>query len=70
MTLAGVYIRIAGSTNPPHWLPHFVPDSLPLQEMAYQNFINGVATSLHKQKKGIWPQFPLIAPVGKIENFK
>ena len=28
MTPIGVYIRSAGSTKPPHWLPHFVPDSL------------------------------------------
>ena len=28
MTPAGVYIRNIGSTKPPHWLPHFVPDSL------------------------------------------
>ena len=70
MTPTGVYIRITGSTKPPHWLPHFVPDSFLLQEITYQPFINGVATSLHKHKKGIWPQFPLITPVEKIENFK
>ena len=70
MTPTGVYIRITGSTKPPHWLPHFVPDSLLLQEIAYQTFINGVVASLHKHKKGIWPQFLLITPVGKIENFK
>ena len=35
MTPVGVYIRIAGSTKPPHWLPHFVPNSLFLQEIAY-----------------------------------
>ena len=70
MTLIGVYIRIVGSTKPPNWLPHFVPESLLLQEIAYQTFINGVTASLHKHKKGIWPQFPLITPVGKIENFK
>ena len=29
-----------------------------------------MAASLHKHKKGIWPQFPLITPMGKIENFK
>ena len=69
MTLTGVYIRIAGSTKPPHWLPHFVPNSLLLQEVAYQTFINGVVASLHKHK-GFWPQFPLITPVRKIENFK
>lgn len=70
MTSAGVYIRIAGSTKPPYWLPHFVPDSLLLQEIAYQTFINGVAASLHKHKKGLWLHFPLITPVCKIENFR
>ena len=70
MTPTGVYIRIAGSTKPPHWLPHFVPDSLLLQEIAYQTFINGVVASLHKHKKGLWPQFPPITPVCKIETFK
>ena len=34
MTPDEVYIRISG-TKPPHWLPHFVPDSLLLQEMSY-----------------------------------
>ena len=34
MPLAGVYIRIAGSTKPPHWLPNFVPDSLLLQKIS------------------------------------
>ena len=33
MTLAGVYNRIARSTKPPHLLPHFVLDSLLLQEI-------------------------------------
>ena len=66
----GRYIRIAGSTKPPHWLPHFVPDSLLIQEIAYQTFINGVAASPHKHKKGLWPQFPSMTPVCKIENFR
>ena len=70
MTPIGVYIRIAVSIKPPHWLPHFVPDSLLLQEISYQTFINGVAAPLHKQKKGLWPQFPLITLVCKIETFK
>ena len=70
MTSTGADVRIAGSTKPPHWLPHFAPDSLLLQEVAYQTFINGVAASLHKHKKGISPQFPLITPVRKIENLK
>ena len=58
MTPVGVYIGIVGSTNPPHWLPHFVPDNLLLQEMAYQTYVNSMATSLHKKKKGRWPPFP------------
>ena len=28
ITPGGVYIRIASGTKPPHWLPHFVPDTL------------------------------------------
>ena len=55
MTLDGVYIRIAGSTKPPHWLPHLVPDSLLLQGISYQTNVNGVAASLHRNKKGLWP---------------
>ena len=53
MTPIGVYIRIAGSTKPPNWLPHFVPDSLLLQKISYQTFVNGVAASLHRKKNGI-----------------
>ena len=47
MTPIRVYIGISGSTKPPHWLPHFVPNTLLLQEMAYQTYVNGVAASLH-----------------------
>ena len=32
--------------------------------------MNGVAASLHQNKKGIWPPFPLITQVCKIKNFK
>ena len=53
MTPVRVYIRILGSTKPPHSLPHFVPDSLLLQNISYQTFVNGMATSLHRNKKGI-----------------
>ena len=59
MTLDGVYIRIAGSTKAPHWLPDFVLDILFPQEIAYQTYVNGVAASLHINKKGLWPHFPL-----------
>jgi hypothetical protein len=70
MTPDGVYIRIARITKPPHWLPHFVPESLLLQEIAHKTFINGVVASLQKHKKGLWPQFPLMTSVCKIENFR
>ena len=70
MTPDGVYIRISGTTKAPHWLPHFVPDTLLLQEMAYHTYVNGVASSLHKAKKGLWPPFPLSMGVHKIEDFK
>ena len=70
MNPIGVYIKIVGSTKPPHWLPHFVPKSFLLQEISYQTFVNGVVASLHRNKKGIWPQFLLMTPICKIENFK
>ena len=69
MTSDGVYIRMSGSNKDPHWLPHFLPDTLLLQEISYQTYVHGVATSLHKAKNGLWPPFPLSMEVYKIENF-
>ena len=48
MTFDKVYIRRSGSTKTPHWLPHFVPDTLLVQEIAYQTYLNGVVASLQK----------------------
>jgi hypothetical protein len=70
MTSDGIEIKISGSTKAPHWFPHFVQDTLLLSEISYQTYVNGVAASLHKAKKGIWPHFPLSTGVYKIENFK
>ena len=70
MTPNIVYIRIEGSTKDPHWLPHFVPDILLLHKTTYQIYVNGVVVSLHKNKKDIWPSFPLSIGVHRIENFK
>ena len=70
MTPNGVYIRIVGSTKAPHWFPHFVLDTLLLQEISYQTYLNGVVAPLHRNKKGFWPPFPLSIGVCKIENFK
>ena len=66
MTLDGVYIGISGSTKPPHWLLHVARDSLLLQEISYQTYVNGVVASLHQIKKGLWPPFPLLTKVFKI----
>ena len=66
MTPDGVYIKIVGSTKPPHWLPHLVLDSLILQEISYHTYVNGLAASLDQNKKGLWPPFPLFTLVCKI----
>ena len=70
MTPDGVYIRIKGSTKAPHWLPHFILDTLLLEEITYQTYVNGVVASLRKNKKGLWPPFLLSTRVCKIEKFK
>ena len=70
MTPDRVYIKISSRTKPLHLFPHLVLDTLLLQEIAYQTYVNGVAASLDRDKKGLWPPFPLITKVCKIENFK
>ena len=70
MTPDGVYIMIVSNKNPSHWLLHLVPDSFLLQKISYQTYVNGVAASLHRDKKGLHPPFPLVTPVCKIENFR
>ena len=70
MTLDGVYLRMIGSTKDPHWLPHFILDKLLLQEIAYQNHINVVSSSLIKARKGVWPPFPLSKNVCRMDNNK
>ena len=70
MTPDGVYIRIECSTKSPHQLPHFVEDTLFLQEIYYQTYVNGMVVSFHENKKSIWPPFTLSTKVCKIENFK
>ena len=61
---------MSGSTKALHSLPHFVPNTLLLQEIDYQTYLHGVVSSLHKSKKGLWPSFPLSIGVYQIENFK
>ena len=70
MTPEGVYIIISDSTKAPHWFPHFVLDTLLLQDIAYQTYVNSVVASLHQKNKGLWPLFPLTTRVCKIESFK
>jgi hypothetical protein len=70
MTQNKVYIRIIGNANPLHQFPHLVPDTLLLQEISYQRYVNSVVASLHHNKKGLWPMFAFITQVFKIKNFK
>jgi hypothetical protein len=70
MTPDGVYIRMSGISKAPHQLPHFVQDKLLLQELSYQTHIHGVASSLYKEKNGLWHPFPLSMGICKIENLK
>ena len=54
------YIRVFGSTMPPHVLPLYVPDKILAQEIAYQTCSEGSLTKeLKDKKKAIWPQFPI-----------
>jgi hypothetical protein len=66
----GVYIIISSNKKPPHWFPHFLPNIMFVQDMAYQTYVNHVVASLHRKKKGIWPAFPLTMKVCKIDSFK
>ena len=70
MTPDGVYLRMIGSTKAPHWIPHFIPAKLLLQEIIYQTFINGVSIALLKENKGAWPPLPLSTKMWKIETIK
>ena len=68
MTPDGVYIRISSRTKAPHWLPHFVPDTLLLQKIAYQTYVNGLVASLHKLKRVFSLLFPYQREFTKLEN--
>ena len=57
MTSNGVYIRMSDSIKALRWLHHFVPYAILPQEISYQTYVHGVATSLHKSKKGLYPLF-------------
>ena len=70
MTSDEVYMRMSSSIKAMHWFPHFVSNTLLLQNIAYQTYMHGVVASLHKENKGLWPHFPLSTGVYKIENFK
>jgi DNA segregation ATPase FtsK/SpoIIIE-like protein len=64
------YIRIYGSTKPPHVLPKFVPDKLVLQEVAYHTLVHGVGASLSKYKKLSWPPLPFYVGSYSFKNSK
>jgi hypothetical protein len=66
----GTYIRIFGAMKPPHLLPHFIPDKLVIQEVAYQTIINGAGGIFYTSKKAIFPPLPLYIGNYFIENTK
>lgn len=70
MTPDGVYMRMINITKDPHWIPHFIPYKLMLQEIAYQTHINNLSASLIKSRKGAWPPFSLSTKVCRMENIK
>ena len=54
------YVRVFGSSAPPHVLPLYIPDKLLAREIAYQTCGEGGLTKeLKDKKKAIWPQFPI-----------
>lgn len=55
------YVRVFGSTVPPHVLPLYIPNKLLAREIAYQTCSEGILTKdLKDKKKAIWPQFPVV----------
>ena len=58
------YVRVFGSTIPPHVLPLYIPYKLLAREIAYQTCLEGGLTKdLTDKKKAIWPQFPVVCGV-------
>jgi hypothetical protein len=53
------YIKVYGSTGPPHLLPKYFPDKLLSWEFTYQTMEKGITTYLSKKNKKYWPIFPL-----------
>jgi len=64
------YIRIFGSQVEPHVLPLYIPDKLVVREIAYQIISEGVTQTLKKNKKQLWPSFPLRCGVYTLHDFK
>ena len=54
------YVRVFGSSAPPHVLPLYIPNKLLAREISYQTCGEGGLTKdLKEKKKAIWPQFPV-----------
>jgi hypothetical protein len=68
MTPDGVYIRILRSTKAPHLLPHFIPNTLLLQQIAYQSDANDVDASLHKDQRIFGILFPYQHEFKQLKN--
>ena len=63
------YIRVFGSSAPPHILPLYVFDKLMEREVAYQTIGNGLTKSLKDSKKSLWPSFPIQCGTFTLINF-
>ena len=64
------YIRIFGSQAKPHVLPLYIPDKLLAREIAYQIISEGVTQTLKRNKKQVWPSFPLRCGVYTLNDLK
>jgi hypothetical protein len=53
------YIRVFGTSVPPHVLSLFLPDKLICREIARQAVLGGISKELKGLSKKVWPPFPI-----------
>jgi hypothetical protein len=53
------YIKVFGTSVPPHALPLLIPDRLTCRDIARQTVIDGISKELKGFSKKVWPTFPL-----------
>lgn len=56
----GVYIRIYGSSKPPHLLPSYSHDKIVIMEIGYHTYVTGFGASMLRKKKHHGQYFPYI----------